>query len=106
MDILPCVADSKFNSNMELYRSKSFSSIKLDNIAIRITDNKAPNYDNSTLIIDWLKSNPDGYAMWFADRCKYYTEKEKILLIPLCQLVSISKQICFAENCTDSQKAS
>ena len=77
MDILPCVADSKFNSNMELYRSKSFSSIKLDNIAIRITDNKAPNYDNSTLIIDWLKSNPDGYAMWFADRCKYYTEKRE-----------------------------
>lgn len=77
MDILPCVADSMFNSNMELYRNKSFSSVKLDNIAIRITDNKAPNYDNSTLIFDWLKSNPDGYAMWFADRCKYYTEKRE-----------------------------
>lgn len=79
MDILPCVADSRFNANMELCRNKSFSSVKLDDIAIRITDNKEPDYNSSTCIYDWLKSNPDGYAMWFAERCKYIGEKRETI---------------------------
>ena len=79
MDILPCVADSSFNANMDLYRGKSFSAVKLDDVAIRITDNKEPNYNSSTYIYDWLKSNPDGYAMWFADRCKYLGEKREAI---------------------------
>lgn len=77
MDILPCVADVRFNASLEQVRNKAFSSIKLDDIAIRITDNKAVNYETSTIISDWLKSNPDGYAMWFADRCKYTAEKRE-----------------------------
>ncbi len=77
MDILPSVADNKFNANLEQVRNKAFSSIKLDDISIRITDNKADNYETSTFVSEWLKSNPDGYAMWFADRCKYSAEKRE-----------------------------
>ena len=77
MDILPSVADSKFNANMELSSTKSFSSVNIDDISIRITDNKEANYNSSTNIFDWLKSNPDGYAMWFAERCRYVTEKRE-----------------------------
>lgn len=77
MDILPCIADSKFNANMEFYRSKAFASVRLEDIAIRITDTNDPKYDSSPYIYDWLKSNPDGYAMWFADRCKYKTDKRE-----------------------------
>lgn len=79
MDILPCVVDPMFNANMEKYRTKSFSLVKLDDIAIRITDNKEPSYNSSTYIYNWLKSNPDGYAMWFAERCKNYTEKRECI---------------------------
>ena len=79
MDILPCVVDPMFNANMEIYRTKSFSSVKLDDIAIRITDNQEPNYNSSTYISNWSKSNPDGYAMWFAERCKNYTEKRECI---------------------------
>ena len=77
MDILPCVADSNFNANIELSSTKSFSSVNLDDISIRITDNKEANYNSSTNTFDWLKSNPDGYAMWFAYRCRYITEKRE-----------------------------
>ena len=114
MDILPCVADSKFNSNMEVYRNKAFSSVKLDDIAIRITDNKAPNYDSSTQISEWLKSNPDGYAMWFADRCKYSTDKreniieaimpigkyvkDKTVLQRIVQILKRHRDIMFQDN--------
>ena len=79
MDILPCVVDPMFNANMEIYRTKSFSSVKLDDIAIRITDNQEPNYNSSTYISNWSKSNPDGYAMWFAERCKNNTEKRECI---------------------------
>ena len=79
MDILPCVVDPMFNANMEIYRTKSFSSVKLDDIAIRITDNQEPNYNSSTYISNWSKSNPDGYAIWFAERCKNNTEKRECI---------------------------
>lgn len=114
MDILPSVADTKFNANLEQVRNKAFSSIRLDDIAIRITDNKAKNYDTSTFVSDWLKSNPDGYAMWFADRCKYTAEKreniveaimpigkyikDKSVLQRIVQILKRHRDIMFKDN--------
>ena len=91
MDILPCVVDPMFNANMEIYRTKSFSSVKLDDIAIRITDNQEPNYNSSTYISNWSKSNPDGYAMWFAERCKNYTEKRECITEDIMPIVKYVK---------------
>ena len=70
MDILPSVADSKFNERLILLFSECFSISTVDQLSIRITDKKDINYDTSTRIECWLKSNPDGYALWFANRCK------------------------------------
>ena len=74
MDILPCVADTGYTERLQRMVALSFSAAEVDKIAIRITDNKTPEYYTSTDKGDWMKSNPDGYAMWFASRCKNATE--------------------------------
>lgn len=70
MDILPSVADSKYAERMTRLFSENFSEGTVDQISIRITDKEAVNYAISTRKEEWLKSNPDGYALWFASRCK------------------------------------
>lgn len=70
MDILPSVADSKYVERMTRLFSENFSDQTVDQISIRITDKEAKDYATSTYKEDWLKSNPDGYALWFAHRCK------------------------------------
>lgn len=79
MDILPSVSDSEFNRRYESIRSREYSPQTIDQIAIRITDNQDPGYEKSTDITEWLKSNPDGYAIWFAYRCKSISEKRENL---------------------------
>lgn len=70
MDILPSVADSKYAERMTRLFSENFSEGTVDQISIRITDKEAVNYAISTRKEEWLKSNPDGYALWFASRCQ------------------------------------
>lgn len=70
MDILPSVVDGKYAEKMTHLFSESFSAQTINQISIRITDKKAENYATSIHKEEWLKSNPDGYALWFADRCK------------------------------------
>lgn len=69
MDILPSVAESKYAERMTRLFSESFSAQTVDQISIRITDKEAEDYATSTRQEEWLKSNPDGYALWFANRC-------------------------------------
>ncbi|MBQ8957350.1 MAG: hypothetical protein IJ057_02420, partial [Bacteroidales bacterium] len=69
MDILPSVADSKYAERMTRLFSESFSEQTVDQISIRITDKESDDYATATQIEKWLKSNPDGYALWFATRC-------------------------------------
>lgn len=70
MDILPAVADSKYGERLLRLCSQNYSDLTIDQISIRITDTQSNNYKTSTQIEEWLKSNPDGYALWFANRCK------------------------------------
>lgn len=70
MDILPSVVDGKYVERMTRLFSESFSAQTIDRISIRITDKEAEDYATSTCKEEWLKSNPDGYALWFANRCK------------------------------------
>lgn len=70
MDILPSVADNKYAERMRRLFSENFSASTVDQISIRITDKEAKDYATSTHKEEWLKSNPDGYALWFANRCK------------------------------------
>ena len=64
MDILPCIVGKDFKTVL----AKSFSARELqqiDDLAIRITDKKEPNYRTAVDPDDWLKSNPFGYSRWF-----------------------------------------
>lgn len=79
MDILPSVSDNEYNQRFENIRNQTYSSNTIDQIAIRITDKLDEKYERSTDINEWLKSNPDGYAMWFAHRCKSTIEKRENL---------------------------
>lgn len=70
MDILPAVADADYPEKVKRLFSENYTATTVDQIAIRITDNQSDNYSKSNRIEDWMKSNPDGYALWFANRCK------------------------------------
>lgn len=86
MDILPAVATKDYEEQMRRVFSESFSVDKLSKVAIRITDKDREGYSTQTNVNDWLKSNPDGYAIWFANRCKKKVSSRQLLtedIVPL-----------------------
>ncbi|MES2377471.1 MAG: nucleotidyltransferase [Bacteroidota bacterium] len=46
--------------------------------AIRITDNRHPNYHHYTM--EWMGSNPEGYALWFLDIMKIQADQIRSVL--------------------------
>lgn len=80
MDILPCVADTGYVERIQKIEASRFSINEIDKIAIRITDNMDAKYKISEDKNDWRKSNPDGYAMWFASRCKNTNEIRETIM--------------------------
>jgi hypothetical protein len=67
MDILPCVVDFGYRMILD----SAFSAKELidaNKLAIRITDNFEDNYETEKNHLEWLKSNPFGYAKWFENR--------------------------------------
>lgn len=116
MDILPSVADSNYSERMRRLMSESFSESTIDKISIRITDKESDNYATATRIEDWMKSNPDGYALWFANRCKtkesvrFVAEsvipiasynKEKTVLQRVVQILKRHRDVMFSNNTED-----
>ena len=89
MDILPCVVEEKYEEYVRCFDSNKFSIEKIDEIAIRITDKKTKNYYTSTFSHEWLKSNPDGYALWFASRCTICAQRSILLesVVPIGEYV-------------------
>lgn len=86
MDILPSVANKDYEEQMRRVLMEAFDLKKLDSISIRITDKEREGYTTQTDIKDWLKSNPDGYAIWFANRCKLRVSTRLLLtedIIPI-----------------------
>ena len=120
MDILPSVADKDYANKLTKLYAESFSEKSIDQISIRITDNKSEDYNTSKDIKDWLKSNPDGYALWFANRCKSDESikmraedvvpigkynKEKTTLQRIVQILKRHRDIMFSED-TDNKPIS
>lgn len=86
MDILPAVSTRDYDDQMRDILAEGVNANNLDRVAIRITDNTRPEYAVSSNIADWLKSNPDGYAIWFANRCRERVSKTQLLteeIVPL-----------------------
>lgn len=70
MDILPCVSNTMYNDIYQRLTREAYSRASVKQIVIRITDKESEGYAIDTNEANWLKSNPDGYALWFASRCK------------------------------------
>ncbi|MBI3520518.1 MAG: nucleotidyltransferase [Bacteroidetes bacterium] len=69
LDILPSVVAEGYKTILE----KAFSATNYEDtqsLGIRITDNTSSIYKTSTNLLEWMKSNPFGYAIWFQNRCK------------------------------------
>lgn len=89
MDVLPSIVDSGYRMILE----KAFSATELkdiDKLAIRITDNLEWNYTTEKNHLEWLKSNPFGYAKWFENRTnissiKMFSINEAIKPVPTYQ---------------------
>ena len=97
LDILPSIVSTGYKLS---YEQKLFSDSLQDveQLAIRITDNKLVNYNTATDIIEWLKSNPFGYALWFKIRCqvgktRLFSLNEAIKPIPPQQQHKLPLQI-------------
>lgn len=74
LDILPSIISEEFFVVLE--RSMSVTDLEnLDSVAIRITDKTTKNYRTSTNPVEWLKSNPFGYAAWFKLRASFSQRK-------------------------------
>jgi hypothetical protein len=97
MDVLPAIVSTGYKL---LFEQKLYSDSLQDveKLAIRITDNKMMNYYTATDIIEWLKSNPFGYALWFKIRSqvghtKLFSLNEAIKPIPPQQQQKLPLQI-------------
>ena len=80
MDILPSVASKDYEEQMRQILAEAFDLDKMVRTSIRITDKERLGYYSQKDITDWLKSNPDGYAIWFASRCKENVSKRQLLM--------------------------
>jgi len=65
MDILPCVVGSGYKNTLNEVMLKYNDISDVESIAIRITDKNRVGYEIETNELQWLKSNPFGYAKWF-----------------------------------------
>lgn len=86
MDILPAVASHDYEVQMRQVLSEAFTVDNANRLSIRITDKDRSDYPYQTDSSQWLKSNPDGYALWFASRCKENINKRQLLtedIVPL-----------------------
>lgn len=86
MDILPSIVDKGYRIILE----KAFSDTELkdiENLGIRITDNETLNYRWESNHLNWMKSNPFGYGLWFfqqarLDFIKAFSLNESIAPVP------------------------
>ncbi len=70
LDVLPAVVDKESLSVIDEMARQEYNYENVQKSAIRITDKEAENYATDSNSSNWLKSFPDGYASWFASRCK------------------------------------
>jgi hypothetical protein len=113
LDILPSIVDSGYKIIFE----KSFSNTDIestDDLAIRITDREDDSYTSNPNHLDWLKSNPFGYAKWFFRRAIVSStrmfslneaiqpvrdfEKEKLPLQRIVQILKRHRDIMFSDD--------
>lgn len=91
LDILPCIVDSGYRLLLE----KAFSAedqAEANTLALRITDNTEDNYRIETNHLNWLKSNPFGYARWFFNQANLGFTKAEVLNEAIQPIPNYSKE--------------
>lgn len=88
LDILPCIVSSNYNIILENAFSNNVTDY--ESMAIRITDNESDDYQTSTDVDTWLKSNPFGFAQWFfqkstQNQTKLFSIQDSIQPVPKFQ---------------------
>lgn len=78
MDILPSVVNSGYRTLLEKAFTAS-ATTDVASLAMRITDRERADYRTETNHLNWLRSNPFGYAHWFFERASIDLEKGDIL---------------------------
>ena len=86
MDVLPSIVSVGYKILLE----RAYSDVQqtdVNNLAIRITDNKLANYAYEIDTNEWLKSNPFGYSKWFFNRAtldgiRLFTLSESVNPLP------------------------
>ena len=78
MDILPCIVSSGYKTLFESVFASSTIEKDYNSLAIRITDKKSPNYHKDTIVENWMKSNPFGYAKWFFNKAAPSYEQRRM----------------------------
>ena len=92
MDILPAVTDTGYDMRVRRMLELNYSLENAETAAIRITDKKDKQYDKSVMIGEWLRSNPDGYAYWFASRCQVFQSRETFILANVIPIAKYNKK--------------
>lgn len=79
LDVLPSVVDQNSVNMIDAMTNQEYNYENVKKTAIRITDKEEWGYrwndDSST----WLKSFPDGFAAWFASRCRMNGQSRVLL---------------------------
>jgi hypothetical protein len=78
LDILPSVVVSGYKAILE----KAFLAADpndIEKLGVRITDKTSPAYKTSTNLLEWMKSNPFGYAIWFQNRARTSMQEIRML---------------------------
>lgn len=91
LDILPCIVDSGYRILLE----KAFSATEqaeADTLALRITDNTDENYKTEANHLNWLKSNPFGYARWFFNQASLDIVKAELFSEAIQPIPNYSKE--------------
>lgn len=78
LDILPCIVDSGYRILLEKAFS-NFDQTENEALALRITDTVEDNYKTETNHLNWLKSNPFGYANWFFQQATLDITKAELI---------------------------
>ena len=84
MDILPSLPDG---NSFRIFLENKGLTTKWTELAIAITDNTLPNYDQ--IDENWLRSNPKGYGEWFKERMQVVSMARREELVSLEKYASV-----------------
>jgi len=79
LDILPSIVDSGYRILLEK-AFENFQQADTNTLALRITDRESDNYYTEQHHLNWLKSNPFGYARWFFQQATLDLVKAQFML--------------------------